>query len=138
MLRARIVLFFLLVPAALRGQAAPTLTEEEFLGAVTEAHPVAAALAGEREIAAAEAVRASLLPNPGIEASLEEPDGAARELTAGVTWTLPLDGRRALRREVAEKGLAAAESRLEAARFRLRLDLRTVYADWVFAWERRE
>ena len=63
---------------------------------------------------------------------------AARETTAAVTWTPPLDGRRTLRREAAEIGLAAAESRLEAARFRLRLDLRTAYASWSFAWERRE
>jgi cobalt-zinc-cadmium efflux system outer membrane protein len=143
MQRARIVLFFLLAPAllapaALRGQEAPPLTEEEFLAAVTETHPAALALAGERELAAAEVVRASLLPNPTVEASIEEPDGAARETTAGVTWTPPLDGRRALRREAAERGLAATESRLEAARFRLRLDLRTVYARWAFAWERRE
>jgi cobalt-zinc-cadmium efflux system outer membrane protein len=138
MLRARFVLFCLLSPAALMGQAAPTLTEEEFLAAVTEAHPAAVALAGEREIAAAEAIRASLLPNPSIEASIEEPDGAARETTAGVTWVPPLDGRRALRREAAERGVAAAESRLEAARLRLRLDLRAAYAGWSFAWERRE
>jgi outer membrane protein, heavy metal efflux system len=39
---------------------------------------------------------------------------------------------------VAERGLAAAESRLEAARFRLRLDLRAAYAEWAVAWERRE
>lgn len=139
MQRARIILFLLLVPTALMGQEAPTLTEAEFLAAVTEAHPAAVALAGERELAAAEAVRASLLPNPAVEASLEDlPDGAARETTAGVTWTPPLDGRRALRREAADRGLAAAESRLEAARFRLRLDLRTAYASWAFAWERRE
>jgi len=139
MLRARVVLCFLLSPLALMGQEAPTLTEEEFLAVVTEAHPVKAALAGEHELAAAETLRASLLPNPAIEASIENlPDGAARETTVGVTWTVPLDGRRALRREVAERGLAAAESRLQAARFRLRLDLRATYASWAFAWERRE
>jgi cobalt-zinc-cadmium efflux system outer membrane protein len=129
------VLFLLLAPEAF------ALTEEEFLAAITEStgsHPAAVALAGEREVAAAEALRASLLPNPEVEASIEEPDGAARETTAGVTWTPPLDGRRALRREAAERGLAAAESRLEAARFRLRLDLRAAYASWAFAWERRE
>ncbi len=138
MLRARIVLCFLLSPLALMGQEAPALTEQELLAAVTESHPAAVALAGERELAAAEAVRAALLPNPTVEASLEEPNGAARETSAGLTWTPPLDGRRALRREAAERGLAAAESRLEAARFRLRLDLRALYARWAFAWERRE
>ena len=134
MQRARIVLFLLLAPRALVGQEAPTLTEEEFIAVVTAEHPAAVALTGERELAAAEAIRASLLANPAIEASI---DDAARETVAGVTWTPPVDGRRALRREAAEKGLAAAESRLEAARLRLRLDLRTTYAGWAFAWERR-
>lgn len=138
MQRACIFVLLLLSPAVLVGQEAPTLTEAELLAAVTAAHPAAVALAGEREQAAAEVFRASLLPNPAVEASIEDPDGAARETTAGVTWTPPLDGRRALRREAAERGLAAAESRLEAARFRLRLDLRTAYAAWAFAWERRE
>lgn len=138
MQRVRISLFFLLAPAVIVAQEGPTLTEEELLAAVAENHPAVVALTGERESAAAEAIRASLPPNPAIEASLEEPDGAARETTAGVTWTPPLDGRRALQREAAEKGLAAAESRLEAARLRLRLDLREVYAGWAVAWERRE
>lgn len=138
MQRARFVLFLLLAPTTLAAQEVPIFTEKDFIAAVTVEHPAAVALTGERELAAAEAIRASLLPNPTIEASVEEPDGAARETAAGVTWTPPLDGRRVLRREVAEKGLAAAESRLQAARLRLRLDLRTVYADWAFAWERRE
>lgn len=138
MQRAYIVLFLFLAPAALAAQEAATVTEADFLAAVTAEHPAAVALAGEREMAAAEALRASLPPNPVIEASVENPDGAARETAAGVTWTPPLDGRRALRREAAEKGLAAAESRLEAARLRLRRDLREAYAEWAFAWERRE
>ena len=128
-MRRAMVLFFFLGPEA------TALTEEEFLAAVTGEHPAAVALAGERELAAAEAVRASLLPNPAIEAAVEElPD--ARETTAGVTWTPPLG--RALRREAAQRGLAAAQSRVEAAGLRLRLDLREAYADWAFAWERRE
>jgi cobalt-zinc-cadmium efflux system outer membrane protein len=138
----RLVLCCLLfAPWALGAQDAPPLTEEDFLAAIisdSADHPAVAALANERGIAAAEAVRASLLPNPSIEASVEDPDGAARETVAGVTWTPPLDGRRALRREVAEKGVAVAESRLEAARLRLRFELRAFYADWALTWERRE
>lgn len=134
----RFAVLALLGPAVLAAQGEPIFTEEEFLAAMTGDHPALAALAGEREIAAAEAVRAALLPNPEIEASVEDPDGAARETTAGVTWTPPLDGRRTLRRTAAERGVAVAESRLEAARLRLRLDLRAVYAGWAFAWERRE
>ncbi len=138
MQRARIVLFLFLAPMGLVAQESSILTEEEFLAAVTAEHPATVALIGERELAAAEATRAALLPNPAVEAGIEEPDGAARETAAGVTWTPPLDGRRTLRREAAEKGLAAAESRLEAARLRLHLDLRAVYAGWSFAWDRRE
>src|SRR5215207_3864453 len=124
MRRGSIAFLLLFIPGSLGAQEASTLTEQEFLAVVQGNHPAAVALAGERELAAVEVTRASLLPNPAIEAAVEEPDGAARERTTGVTWTPPLDGRRALRREVAEKGLAAAEGRLEAARLRLRLDLR--------------
>ena len=138
MQRVRIAFLLLLAPAALGAQGVSSLTEKDFLAAVAGDHPAAAALAGERDLAAAEVTRASLLPNPVIAATVEEPDGAPRETTAEVTWTPPLDGRRALRREVAERGLNAAESRLEAARLRLRRDLRAMYAGWVFAWERRE
>ena len=142
MQRARFVVLSFFLPALLAGQEPPILTEADFLAAMTasmtESHPATVALAGERELAAAEVNRASLLTNPSVEASIEEPDGAARETTAGVSWTPPLDGRRALRQEAAERGLAAAESRVEAARFRLRLDLRAAYAAWAFAWERRE
>lgn len=138
MQRADFFLFLLLAPTALVAQEVETFTEEELLAAVAGEHPVAVALAGERELAAAEALRASLLANPVIEASVENPDGAPREKTAGVIWAPPLDGRRALRREAAEKGLAAAESHLEAARLRLRLELRAVYAGWAFAWERQK
>ncbi|HYN20562.1 MAG TPA: hypothetical protein VE078_06355, partial [Thermoanaerobaculia bacterium] len=99
MQRARIVLFLLLLPTVLVAQEVKIFTEEQLLAAVAAGHPVAVALAGERELAAAEVLRASLLPNPVVEASVEDlPDGAARETTAGVTWTPPLDGRRALRR----------------------------------------
>ncbi|HKV06730.1 MAG TPA: TolC family protein, partial [Thermoanaerobaculia bacterium] len=126
------------VSASLAAQGGMIVTEEEILAAVAEGHPAMAALAGERDVAAAEVLRAGLLANPAVEATLEEPGGGLRETTAGVTWMPPLDGRRALRREAAEKGLGVAESRVAAARLRLRLDLRRAYADWAFAWERRE
>ncbi|HKV09656.1 MAG TPA: TolC family protein, partial [Thermoanaerobaculia bacterium] len=140
MQRARFAVPVLLlwVPAALAAQSGPIVTEEELLAAVAESHPAVAALAGERGMAAAEVLRAGLLSNPAVEATVEEPGGGLRETTAGVTWTPPLDGRRALRREAAEKGLNAAESRLAAARLRLRLDVRQAFAEWAFAWERRE
>lgn len=140
MQRARFAVPVLLlwVPAALAAQGGPIVTEEELLAAVAESHPAVAALAGERGVAAAEVLRAGLLSNPAVEATVEEPGGGLRETTAGVTWTPPLDGRRALQREAAEKGLTAAESRVAAARLRLRLDVRQAFAEWAFAWERRE
>lgn len=128
----------LLVPSGLRGQEALAVTEQEFLAAVEGSRPATAALTGERDLAAAEVLRASLLPNPGFAASEEGLGGTARETTAEMTWTPPLDGRRALRREAAESGLAAAERRVAAARLRLRLDLRAAYAGWAFAAERRD
>jgi outer membrane protein TolC len=136
--RINSALLLLLLPTALGAQEASSVTEERFLAAVTGDHPAAEVLTEERGLAAAEVKRASLLPNLAIEVSREDPDRAARETTAGVTWTPPIDGRRALGREVAEKGLAAAEGRLDANRLRLRLQLRATYADWFFAWQRRE
>jgi outer membrane protein, heavy metal efflux system len=140
MQRARFAVPVLLlwVPVALAAQGGPIVTEGELLAAVAEGHPAVVALVGERDVAAAEVLRAGLLPNPAVEATVEEPGGGLRETTAGVAWTPPLDGRRALRREVAQRGLSAAESRVAAARLRLRLDLRRAYAGWAFAWERRE
>lgn len=131
---ARCVVLQLLLAAALRAQE-PVLTEEAFLAAADG--PALAALAEERERARAEALRAGLLANPGLEVVREAPDRAARETTALLTWTPPLDGRRAVRREAAERALAVAESRLEAARLRLRLALREAYAGWALAAERR-
>jgi outer membrane protein TolC len=138
----RLAVLLLLAPLGLRGQEARVFTEQEFLATVegdhSPGHPAIVALAGERALAAAEVLRASLLPNPGIAASEEGLGGSARETTAEVTWTPPLGGRRALLREAAGSGLAAAESRLASARLRLRLDLRAAYADWAFATERRD
>lgn len=135
--RAGIASLLLLAPAVLGAQGALTLTEEELFAAVTRDHPAAVALREERERSEAEVTRATLLPNPTLAASYEEPDGAARETAALLTWA-PFDPRRALRREVAARGLAAAESRLEAAGLGLRLELRAAYARWALAWERRE
>lgn len=137
-MRCRSAVLLLLASVSLGAQDGPPLTEGELIAAVIDGHPAAAALLEERDLAAAEELRASLLPNPAFEAAVERPAGDAQETTATLTWPLPLDGRRALRREAAAKGLAAAEERLEAARLRLRLGLRAAYADWAFAWRRRE
>lgn len=138
MLRAGLVTFLLLAPASLVAQESPSLTERDFLDAIERSPRIAATLSEDRERAAADALRAALLSNPSLDANIEDVDGAPRETSLGVRWTPPLDRRRALRREVAEKNLAVAEARLAAARFRLRLGLRATYAAWAFAWERRE
>ncbi len=136
MRHARCVVLGLLLAAELRAQE-PTLTEESFLAAVAEG-PALAILAEERARAQAEQLRAGLLANPGLEVAREAPDGAARETIAALTWTPPIGGRRALRREAAEHGLAAAERRLDVERLRLRLVLREAYAGWALAAERRD
>ncbi len=135
--RAGTALLLLLSPAVVGAQEALTWTEEALLAAVTRDHPAAVAIREERERSEAEVTRSALLPNPILEASREEPDGAARETAALLTWA-PFDPRRSLRREVAASGLAAAESRLAAAGLGLRLELRGAYASWAFAWQRRE
>ena len=134
--RSATAFLWLLAPGMLGAQDALTLTEEGLLAAVTRDHPAAVALRDERERTAAEVARAALLPNPALEASFEEPDEASRETAALLTWA-PFDPRRSLRREVAARGLAAAESRLGAAGLALRLELRAAYTGWAFAWERR-
>jgi outer membrane protein TolC len=126
------------LPAGRLAAQEPALSEAGFLAAVAADHPAEAALAAERDLAEAELLRASLLADPRLEASLEEPSGAARETAVVVAWTPPVDGRRALRVEAAEAGLAAAESRAAAARMALRRELREVYAAWALARERRE
>ncbi len=138
MSRTWFALLLLLAVAPAGAQEEAVLTEAELLAAVGEDHPAAAALLAEREVAAAEVVRAALLPNPAVEVTREEPDPSARETAAVATWTPPFGGRRALRREAAERGLAAAEGRLAAGRLRLRLALRAAYAGWALAAERRD
>ena len=53
-----------------------------------------------------------------------------------IAWTPPLDGRYALGKESAEKGLAAARERLNSDRAALRRSLRKTFEDWSFAHER--
>lgn len=135
--RAGTALLLLLAPVVLGAQEALIWNEEDLLAAVTRDHPAAVAIREERDRGEAEVTRAELLPNPTLEASREEPDGAAWETAALLTWA-PFDPRRGLRREVAERGLAAAESRLAAAGLGLRRELRAAYARWSVAWQRRE
>lgn len=138
MQRAGVALLLLVAPGALGGQEASILTEEELLAAVGRDHPAAVALARERDLAAAEVVRAALLPNPAVEATREKRDHDARESSASLTWVPPIDGRRALRRAAADQGLTAAEGRFASALLQLRREVRGAYAAWAFAWQRRE
>ncbi len=130
-----LLLAFLCLQAA-EAEEAPRLTEEEFLARVEASSALAAALAEERELAATEALRASLWPNPRLAVSVEEPGRDLRETTLGLTWTPPRG--RALGKEVAAEGLAAADSRFELVRFRLRQQLHAAWAEWAFRRERRE
>ncbi|HEX4955190.1 MAG TPA: TolC family protein [Thermoanaerobaculia bacterium] len=135
----RIGILSLLALLCLRGAAAeeaPRFTEEEFLARVEAHAALAIVLTEEREVAAAEGLRTSLWPNPRLVLNVEEPGRDLRETTLALTWAPPRG--RALAREAAAEGLLAADRRSELARFRLRQQLRSAWADWAFRVEQGE
>lgn len=108
-----------------------TVSEDVFLAAVDAAHPAARALSGELGAAEARRLQASLLDDPRIELTREDPDDVARETTWGLAWTPPIDGRRSRTMRVAEAGVEVETHRLEARLVELRSDVREAYAAWV-------
>jgi cobalt-zinc-cadmium efflux system outer membrane protein len=120
--------FPLAVPAG--GQ---VVREQDFLAGISEGHPALAATG--RPLVEAEAAlqRARTLSNPFVEALYEDPQEVARQTTVTLSWTPPLDGRRGVGIRAAEAGVAAAEKRTAAARLRVELEARAVYADWAAA-----
>jgi outer membrane protein, heavy metal efflux system len=96
-----------------------------------ESHNLELRLARE-EAAAAEAriAGAGVLPNPDLSATREQLSGDAggyHETTLQVGQTLPLGGRRGLRREAARQMAEAARARLEGARLRLAFEVHSAY-----------
>lgn len=135
--RPCLALLLLVAPSLLRAQETAVFSEDAFLAAATASRSAESVLTSERDLAAAEVLRASLWPNPTLEASREQPGRSVRETSAAVAWTPPFDGRRKLRQEAARIGLDAATKRLEGGRFALRRRLRTIYAEWAMAWDGR-
>lgn len=127
-------LLALLVPSA---RAAP-IEEEDFLDALGDEHVAVRALAEGLGRAEAERIRAGTLANPRLEYWREEPDASPRVTNWSVTWVPPLDGRRRLGIEAAEKGLEAARARNGVDRTSLRREARAAFADWSFSFERLE
>jgi cobalt-zinc-cadmium efflux system outer membrane protein len=114
------------------------VTESEFLAGFGPEHAGVRAL-GE-DLARAEAVRrrATVLGNPRVEFSREQPDDALRQDTWTLTWAPPIDGRRGLARGAAQAALEAARERTAFERARLTRELRKAYADWSLSAHRGE
>src|SRR5262245_11960593 len=93
-------------PAALA--AAPGARVEELLAAVRDLNPEVAAAALDREAAAAKVFPAGALDDPTINFTRDQ---GFRQTLVTVTQEFPLWGKRALRREIAEAGAAAARGR---------------------------
>lgn len=117
---------------------AQTVTEQEFLSAFTAESAAVRALT--EGVARAEAARrrAGVLSNPRVDFWREQPDENPRVTNWTVGWTPPLDGRYGLGKKGADAGLAAARERLSVDKAGLRRDLRSAFAGWSLAFERRK
>lgn len=121
------------------GEAAPRVTEAEFLAPVVDEaddHPAVVTLRGDLETAQAEAIRAATLPDPVLSVMREEPSGGAEQIDLTLSWQPPRPDRRRLATGAADAGVEAAEARLRADHLALRTTLRAVYAEWALASRR--
>jgi cobalt-zinc-cadmium resistance protein CzcA len=118
------------------------LSLEEALRIAVERNPTLAAVGNSIEVARAQLLGAGLRPNPALSFESEayplfEPsrppflDG--QELTLRIDQELELGGRRGLRKEAAEAGVAAADAGFRDQQRRLHLDVRRVYFAVVLA-----
>lgn len=119
------------------GARAQEVTEEEFVGGVTDSHAAVRALQEGLAVAQAARVRAGTPANPRAEFWREQPDDSPRLTNWTLAWTPPLDGRFGLGKKAADAGVAAARDRLALDRARLRRELRAAFAGWSLASERR-
>jgi cobalt-zinc-cadmium efflux system outer membrane protein len=109
----------------------------DYLAAVIGDEPSAVLALGERLGAMrAEARRARALENPLLGIEREAPGAGREQVTWGLTWRPPLDGRRGLRTAAAEAGVEAARLDLDVSFAELRADVRGAYAAWALAAER--
>ncbi len=112
-------------------------SEERFLAPLTEGHPAIVALT-ERLAGAEGERREARVMNPEFGFDREAPDGAANQSVFRLSWKPPLDGRSGLRKRAADAGVRAATSEFDWAKLQLREELRSAYAEWAQAAERRD
>jgi cobalt-zinc-cadmium efflux system outer membrane protein len=114
---------------------AQLLTEEQFVEDALASHPEIAA--AEAAVVAADGARrqAGVLDNPSFSWEREDPD-IAREDSWRIGWRLPFDGRRH-RVAAAHAGVEAAEFERDLTALELRLELRSLFASWFIAEQRR-
>jgi len=135
----RLFLLGLLVglPAASGGRDGPVVTEAEFLSVLDKTHPAVRESAAAVEVAEARVVAARTFSNPVLEASREEPRGAARQTDVLVSWKIP-DARRRPRIEAREGDVQAARRLLAHQLLAHRLAMKQVWAAWAAAHSREE
>lgn len=114
------------------GQMPSIVTEAEFLEVLDADHPAVAVRQEALGIARAAVIDATTLANPEVELAREDP---ADQIDFTLSWPLPLPSRHLLVSS-AEHGAAAAATRFSIESLALRIELRTVYAEWAVANER--
>jgi outer membrane protein, heavy metal efflux system len=123
--------------ASLAAVAQTVITEQDFLSVLDESHPAVVAAAEDAALARAALIDLRSFDNPTVGITREEPGSSIRQTDLTLSWQLP-HANRALRAEVAEKELEAAEARLEHALRGIRIEARGSYAAWAIAAETRE
>ncbi len=133
-------LFLTAAVSALASLAAPAqtvITEQDFVFVLDESHPAVVAVAEDAALARAALIDVRAFDNPVVGITREQPGSSIRQTDLTLSWQLP-HANRALRVEVAERELEAAEARLEHALRGIRLEARASYAAWAIAAETRE
>ena len=123
--------------SVLAAPAAPqeALTEADFIAPFVGDHPSVTATNDRLAQAESALARARALANPRLSVEREQPEGSL-QTTLGLSWILPLDGRRGLAVESARAGLAAAQAERVLRLAHVRLEARGAFAEWAMARER--
>lgn len=109
---------------------------QQLLDAMERSHPALSAAAASRDAAAAQVEIAGSLADPQFEASFEdidrEPGSPLPESLGGIFYkvdqTFPLGGKRTLRREIAQAGVAEAATERDQALLDLTMEMKTAFA----------
>jgi len=119
------------------GDNAPGATVQDLLEWVEQHNPELAAMQYETEAAAARVQPAGALPDPTFRVEgqdLFSKDDFPVSIKYTVAQTLPLWGKRDLKREVAEAGVEQARARQRAVAAELRAKVKTGFAQYYRAW----